>query len=56
VLCVPIENAKELKATLTDLFINPIEMGWLYLYPRIKGLRKGPSEFEITLELAEAPQ
>ncbi len=56
VLCVPIENGKELKATLTDLFINPIEMGWLYLYPRIKGLRKGPSEFEITLELAEAPQ
>ena len=56
VLTAATDNEPALRDALHDLMADPVEMGWLYLHPRLTGIRRHLEGVDALLELVEAPQ
>lgn len=55
-LSAPVERASELKAALIEFATNPVESGFLHLYPRAESLQRNGNRILVTLDLREAIQ
>ena len=56
VLTAATDNEPALRDALLDLMVDPIEMGWLHLHPRLTGIRRHLEGVDALVELVEAPQ
>jgi hypothetical protein len=50
------DNEPALRDALLDLMVDPVEMGWLHLHPRLTGIRRHLEGVDALVELVEAPQ
>ncbi|GAB6179923.1 hypothetical protein JCM14036_12420 [Desulfotomaculum defluvii] len=45
-----------LKKVMQELVVDPVDVGFLHLYPRVEGLQRDASGYFVTLDLREAVQ
>ena len=55
-LVAPIERRRELRDALQRLLVNPVDLGFLHAYPRVRGLTQEGRQLSLTVELAEVVQ
>lgn len=51
-----VRDDKKVKQSLLELAANPLEVGFLSLYPRIEGIERKGNDFYITLDVREVVQ
>lgn len=51
-----INEEKKVKQALLELAANPVEVGFLYLYPRIEGIERKGNDYYISLDVREVVQ
>jgi len=49
-------DAHALSEALRDLMVEPLEVDWLQVYPRIEGTTRDGAQYTVRLALREAPQ